>query len=113
MDHHVHSAITNGLRLKGIDVLTAAEDNARHFDDAKLLDRAFELNRIMFTMDEDFLIEAAKRIKDKIEFTGIIYIHQDSILIGNCIRELEHVAYENSLSEMMNKVFYLSHSKIR
>jgi len=28
MDHHVPRAITNGLRLRGIDVITAREDNA-------------------------------------------------------------------------------------
>lgn len=28
MDAHIPKAITNGLRLRGIDVLTAQEDNA-------------------------------------------------------------------------------------
>ena len=28
MDHHVPRAITNGLRLRGVDVITVREDNA-------------------------------------------------------------------------------------
>ncbi len=31
MDHHVSRAITNGLRLRGVDVLTAYEDGTGEF----------------------------------------------------------------------------------
>jgi hypothetical protein len=40
MDQHVPRAITTGLRLRGIDVLTALEDGASDVDDPELLDRA-------------------------------------------------------------------------
>jgi hypothetical protein len=43
MDHHVPRAITEGLRLRGIDVITAYEDGASDIDDSALLDRAGEL----------------------------------------------------------------------
>lgn len=33
MDHHVPRAITNGLRLRGVDVLTAHEDGASELRD--------------------------------------------------------------------------------
>jgi hypothetical protein len=42
MDHHVPRAITVGLRLRGVDVLTAYEDGANELDDPALLDRASE-----------------------------------------------------------------------
>jgi hypothetical protein len=32
MDHHVHAAITEGLRQRGVDVLTVHEDWAAQFD---------------------------------------------------------------------------------
>jgi predicted nuclease of predicted toxin-antitoxin system len=54
MDEHVHRAITIGLRLRGVDVLTATPDPL-------ILDRALELNRVMFSQDQDFLIEAHHR----------------------------------------------------
>jgi hypothetical protein len=40
MDVHVPFAITAGLRLRGVDVLTAQEDGAAELDDDLLLDRA-------------------------------------------------------------------------
>lgn len=45
MDHHVPRAITNGLRLRGVDVITAAEDGAGELGDPVLLKRATELER--------------------------------------------------------------------
>jgi hypothetical protein len=40
MDEHIPRAIANGLRLRGIDLLTAQEDNFSGRSDAELLDRA-------------------------------------------------------------------------
>ena len=40
MDEHVPSAITEGLRRRGVDVLTAQEDGRTGEDDPELLDRA-------------------------------------------------------------------------
>jgi len=34
MDEHVPRAITNGLRLRGVDVITAWEDNRGGADDS-------------------------------------------------------------------------------
>ena len=61
MDVHVPRAITIGLRLRKIDILTAQEDQRRTAPDPLLLDRATELNRLIFTQDDDFLKEAQKR----------------------------------------------------
>lgn len=44
MDVHVPRAITNGLRRRGVQVVTAQEDGTAEFDDPPLLDRATELN---------------------------------------------------------------------
>jgi len=57
MDHHVPRAITTGLRLRGVDVITAYEDGAHELDDPALLDRANELGRTLFTRDDDLLKE--------------------------------------------------------
>jgi predicted nuclease of predicted toxin-antitoxin system len=61
MDEHIHRAITIGLRLRGIDVLTVQEDGRAGVSDPLVLDRATELNRVLFTQDDDFLIEANRR----------------------------------------------------
>ena len=60
-DVHVRRAVTVGLRIRGVDVLTAQEDAAGHLDDVALLDRASELGRVLFTQDDDLLREARDR----------------------------------------------------
>lgn len=39
MDVHVKRSITDGLRLRSVNVLTAQEDRAAEFEDTELLDR--------------------------------------------------------------------------
>lgn len=68
MDHHVPKAITAGLRLRGVDVITAYEDGTSELDDPELLDRANELKRVLFTQDDDLLSEAAKRFREGISW---------------------------------------------
>ena len=61
MDVHVPRPITRGLRRRQVDVLTAQEDGTTRWKDADLLNRAAQLDRILFSQDEDLLAEAAKR----------------------------------------------------
>ena len=61
MDVHVPRAITEGLRLRDIDVLMAQEDGAGALTDPELLDRAAALGRVLFTRDADLLVEATQR----------------------------------------------------
>lgn len=46
MDVHVRRAVTEGLRLRGVDVLTAQEDGASLLKDPELLERAASLGRV-------------------------------------------------------------------
>jgi predicted nuclease of predicted toxin-antitoxin system len=92
MDEHVHRAITTSLRLRGVDVLTAQDDGRRHVPDQVLLDRATELRRILFSQDEDLLVEANLRQRERIPFAGVVYAHQLQVSIGVCVRELELLA---------------------
>jgi predicted nuclease of predicted toxin-antitoxin system len=107
MDVHVPYAITTGLRLRGVDVLTAQEDGARRFLDAILLDRATALVRILFSQDEDLLSEAAQRQYDGEPFAGVIYAHQLKVTIGQCIHDLELIAHVGEPEEFANRVEYL------
>ena len=59
MDHNVRAPVTTGLRLRGVDVLTAYEDGHRTVDDPVLLDRATELAPVLFSQDEDLLGSSA------------------------------------------------------
>ncbi len=55
MDVHVPLAITEALRMREVDVLTAQTDDATRLEDPPLLDRATELDRVLFSRDKDLL----------------------------------------------------------
>ena len=107
MDQHVPRAITIGLRLRNVDVLTAFEDGANTLDDAALLDRATVLGRALFSQDDDLLVEATRRQAESISFGGVIYAHQLRVSIGACIRDLEIVATVGEPGEVHGQVLFL------
>ena len=105
MDHHVPRAITNGLRLRGVDVLTANEDRTSELPDPELLDRATELGRVLFTQDDDLLTEATQRQRQT--FSGVIYAHQLRVSIGDCVRDLELIVQVSEPEEMIGQTLFL------
>lgn len=107
MDHHIPNAITIGLRLRGIDILTSYEDGTDQLGDELLLKRAHELERALFTQDDDLLAVAAKFYREKIPFSGVIYGHQLRVTIGVCIQDLEIIAKSAEPDELQNQVLFL------
>ena len=107
MDAHIPYAVTAGLRLRGVDVLTAQEDGTDQFEDAALLDRATELGRVLFSQDDDFLREATLRHRAGRYFSGVVYVHQLGITIGRCVDDLELIARVSEPEEWINRVEYL------
>lgn len=107
LDHHVPRAITNGLRTRHIDVLTAFEDGADRLDDPELLDRATTLGRVLFSQDDDLLTEATRRQTQGIPFFGVVFGHQLTVTIGQCIRDLEVIALVGTADDVHNQVIFL------
>ena len=107
MDVHVRSAVTRGLRLAGIDVLTAQEDGAAELGDPELLDRATQLNRVLFSQDVDLLVIAADWQSGQRDFAGVIYSHQQAITIGQTVRDLTFIAELAEAGELRNRVLHL------
>jgi hypothetical protein len=107
MDENVHRAITMGLRLRGVDVLTVQEDERSGATDLEVLDRATELGRPLFSQDDDLLAEACDRQTAGISFPGLIYAHQLHVTIGDCIRDLEMIAKAAESSDLENRVEFL------
>ena len=88
MDVHVPAAITDALRLRKVDVLTAREDGADRFPDSALLDRSGVRARVLFSQDADLLREASERQRSSAWFVGLIYAHQLNTTIGQCVEDL-------------------------
>ena len=106
-DHNVSRRIADGLRLRGVDVLTAFEDGRHEAPDPKLLDRAQQLGRVVFTGDDDFLAEATRRQRSGEPFHGVVYSHMLRVGIGQCIDDLELLAGATRAEEWTNSVVFL------
>ncbi len=107
MDHQVRLAIASGLRRRGVDVLTAHEDGAAEFDDERLLTRVTELDRVIFTHDDDFLAIADQWQRAGRPFSGVVYAHQQSTTVGKAIEDLELIAKTSQPDDMRNAVQYI------
>jgi len=107
MDEHIHLAITVGLQFRDVDVLTVQDDGRTGMPDPIILDRAAELQRVVFTQDEDFLAIANRRQQEEVNFAGVIYAQQKSVTVGDCIRDLEIIAKVNEPEDLVNCVQYL------
>jgi hypothetical protein len=106
----VPSAITAGLRARGVDVLTASEGGSETIEDEQLLDRATALGRVLFSQDEDLLIIANSWMQTGRDFAGLVYAHQLGISIGQAVRDLELIATVLNPEDMRNRVEYLPYS---
>jgi predicted nuclease of predicted toxin-antitoxin system len=107
MDVNVRAEITRQLRIREVDTLTSEEDGTRRFSDAQLLDRSTLVGRVLFTRDADLLVEAIMRQRNGITFAGVIYAHQPSVSIRQCIEELELIAKITDRHEWLGRVEYL------
>jgi len=107
MDVHVRRAVTDGFRLREVDVLTAQEDGSAELADSALLDRAYSLGRGVFTHDRDFLHEGTERQRRGRSFIGIVYAHQIEVTIGQCLHDLEIIAKAGEPSDVANQIIYL------
>lgn len=107
MDEHVPGAVTEGLRLRGIDVLTAQEDGLGGWDDSALIERATELGRVLVTQDADLLREAAALQRRGVRFSGVIYTHQGALTIRQFIEELELFGIAGNENDVNSLALYL------
>jgi predicted nuclease of predicted toxin-antitoxin system len=82
MDVHIPAAVTRGLLLRDVDVITSQLDGTTELEDPHLLDRASALKRVLVSQDEDMLIEASRRQRNDIPFSGVFFAHQLGITIG-------------------------------
>jgi hypothetical protein len=106
-DVHVPRAVIEGLRLRGVEILTAQEDGAAELLDPELLTRAAERGRMLVTQDEDLLAEATRRQRTGDRFAGLVYAHQLNVTIGSLIADLELIAGATDIDEWTDKVIYL------
>ncbi len=107
LDVHVHRAIVVGLRLRGVDLVTAQEDGSARLSDPELLDRATALGRALVTYDSDLLGEARLRQDRGIAFAGVLYAYPHRATVHSCIEDLELVHQALEPEDLANRIEFL------
>ena len=103
MDVHVPEAITEQLRRRGVDVLTATDDGYRERRDEQILERARELGRVLFTQDIRFFALAQSWQRAGLPFAGVVFGHQLGGTIGQFVNDLELIAVASEPNEWLSQ----------
>ena len=107
MDVHVPQPITDQLRRRSVDVLTAIEDGWAEREDDELLERGREVGRVIFTQDIRFKALAEDWQRLARPFAGLLFGHQLGGTIGQFVRDLELIAKASEPAEWENTIEYL------
>jgi hypothetical protein len=99
MDVHVPQAITDQLRRRGVDVITAVENDSDELLDDELLEHVRSLGRVLFTQDIRFKVMAEDWQRRGRPFAGLIFGHQLGGTIGQYVKDLELIAQASDPDE--------------
>ena len=91
-----------GLKRRGVEAFSAKEIDKLGLTDEEQIEVATKKQAVIFTHDVDFL-----RIAIHKQHPGIIYVHQQKLTIGECIRRLKAIAETKSPEEMRNRIVFL------
>jgi predicted nuclease of predicted toxin-antitoxin system len=85
-----------------VEAFSAKDIGRLGLTDEQQIEVATANHAVIFTHDVDFLRMATQR-----EHLGIIYVHQQKLNIGECIKRLKATAETKSPKEMRNQIIFL------
>lgn len=103
LDEQVHPAVATGLRLRGIDAVTAAEAGLLGEPDLRYVYHGLAEGRAIVTHDDDFLALHAAGT----EHAGIAYCHQGDRSVGEIITVLVLMDACLTPDEVRNRIEFL------
>lgn len=106
-DHHVPRAVAQGLRRRGVDLVTAGEEGTKREPDTNLLAIATELGRVLVTNDRGFTIIGSEWQQLGRAYAGIAYVRRQRIPHGKLIEDLLLIAEVYGPGDMANRIEYL------
>jgi hypothetical protein len=106
-DHHVKQAIVDGLRLHGMDVVTALERQWETLDDEALLTLATQDGRLLLTNDKGFLRRDSEWQRARRVHAGIVFWPQAKRSIGDVIRSVVVYASTTTAEDAAGRVEYV------
>lgn len=102
LDENVNPAVADGLRLRGIDVITTVEAGMLSATDIEHVVLANSLGRVIFTQDRDFL----RLHSQGLSHPGIVFFANQKD-IGRIVRGLQRLFERSTAEQMQNSVVYL------
>ena len=106
-DENIESAIVEGLKRRGIQVISTQDTGDLGKSDEYHLERASKLGAVILTHDVDLLKIAHRWTQEGKEHKGILYAHPLNLSVGECIRMVELVTQVLTEEEMKNHVEFL------
>ena len=103
-DVHVPLSVADQLGKRGIDILTAQNDQSARLLDRDLLARATDLGRTVVTSDIRFRALAETWQKTRRPFAGLVFAHPLHVTIGQMVLDLELIAKAVGEQEIRNEV---------
>jgi predicted nuclease of predicted toxin-antitoxin system len=106
-DESVPVAVVAGLQRRGVTAVSARDENNLGLSDLEQLEYAVSHQMVIFTHDTDFLqLAHAYAAQGKVHY-GIVYVHQEKISLGECIRRLKEITDLFERSDLQNHVEFL------
>lgn len=103
----VHVAIVIGLKQRGIDAWSARDAGNLGLSDERQLEYAHQEKAVIFTHDDDFLRLVHEWAQQNKEHWGVIYVHEQKLAIGECIRRLLDIALILKAEDLKNRLVFL------
>ena len=105
-DECVDARIVAGLRRRGVDIVTAADERLLGADDETHLQRASELDRVVVSSDQDFLRLAHQRAEDGADHPGLLFILPRTA-IGVAVRGIALVSQAKTAQDVRSWVEWI------
>lgn len=106
-DENVDDRIIRGLRLRGLDMITAVEAGMIGKTDSEQLSHASLRSRVLLTSDQDFLELHPRWMQEGRQHAGIIYYSQYRVTVGTCIWGVKLIVDVLSPKEMQNHLEFI------
>lgn len=103
LDEHIPKGVIEGLRRRGVDVLTVQEADRSGDSDEKQLAFATREGRVLVTFDDDFLRLDASGIPH----TGVVFSQTGRRTVGELIESLMLIANVIESNEMKNHIEFI------
>lgn len=100
----VDVAVAEGLKRRGVNAWSARDGDNLGLTDEEQLEYGIKKKAVIFTHDDDFLSLVTQ---SELKHNGVIYVHQQSLSVGECIRRLKTLVETKTNKEMKNHVYFL------